>query len=266
MGILIGMDEAGYGPQLGPLVIAATAWQVPDDLTDDGAVASATMKSARKKRANANTSTNSATAVLNPQSARSLSAAAENPKSRHPDLYRLLRPIVCKKPSDRQLAVADSKVLYSPGNGLRQLERGLHTILLAMQQNISCWSSIVKYANADPDGHYSRTCWPDGHNCALPVDASNDEVTKLQIRFSRVCDGASVKPLLIRARLVFPEQFNNLIAHYGSKGAALSHITVGLLREVVDAVALSLTSDLRPPTSFYTVCDKHGGRNYYTAL
>src|SRR5688500_12326261 len=26
MGILIGMDEAGYGPNLGPLVVAATAW------------------------------------------------------------------------------------------------------------------------------------------------------------------------------------------------------------------------------------------------
>ena len=32
MPYLIGTDEAGYGPNLGPLVIAATAWQVPDDL------------------------------------------------------------------------------------------------------------------------------------------------------------------------------------------------------------------------------------------
>lgn len=34
MALLIGTDEAGYGPNLGPLVIAATAWRVPDALVD----------------------------------------------------------------------------------------------------------------------------------------------------------------------------------------------------------------------------------------
>jgi len=29
MGIVIGMDEAGYGPNLGPLVVAVTVWEVP---------------------------------------------------------------------------------------------------------------------------------------------------------------------------------------------------------------------------------------------
>jgi len=30
MGFVIGMDEAGYGPNLGPLVVSATVWEVPD--------------------------------------------------------------------------------------------------------------------------------------------------------------------------------------------------------------------------------------------
>ncbi len=34
MTLLIGTDEAGYGPNLGPLLIAATAWHVPDDCED----------------------------------------------------------------------------------------------------------------------------------------------------------------------------------------------------------------------------------------
>ena len=32
MAYLIGTDEAGYGPNLGPLVISATVWRVPDEL------------------------------------------------------------------------------------------------------------------------------------------------------------------------------------------------------------------------------------------
>lgn len=31
MGYLVGVDEAGYGPRLGPLVIAASVWHVPGD-------------------------------------------------------------------------------------------------------------------------------------------------------------------------------------------------------------------------------------------
>tara|TARA_R110002111_G_scaffold256979_1_gene324503 strand:+ start:6922 stop:7884 length:963 start_codon:yes stop_codon:yes gene_type:complete len=34
MGFLIGMDEAGYGPNLGPLVITASLWKVPGDPRD----------------------------------------------------------------------------------------------------------------------------------------------------------------------------------------------------------------------------------------
>lgn len=35
MAFLIGTDEAGYGPNLGPLVITATVWHVPDELAKD---------------------------------------------------------------------------------------------------------------------------------------------------------------------------------------------------------------------------------------
>ena len=34
MSFLIGTDEAGYGPNLGPLTIAGTLWAVPDQVAD----------------------------------------------------------------------------------------------------------------------------------------------------------------------------------------------------------------------------------------
>jgi glycine betaine/choline ABC-type transport system substrate-binding protein len=36
MQYLIGTDEAGYGPNLGPLVISATVWQVPEGTGNEG--------------------------------------------------------------------------------------------------------------------------------------------------------------------------------------------------------------------------------------
>ncbi|MEX2307683.1 MAG: hypothetical protein WD738_08835 [Pirellulales bacterium] len=258
MGILIGMDEAGYGPHYGPLVVAATAWEVPEEGfaghdSDDGEVASA----------GGELGGGTATAVRRAKR-----------QSRHDgvDLYRLLRNIVAKSASERRIAIADSKLLYHPGNGLRQLERGLHAVLQTMQQSLGCWSAIVRFCEADPDGHHQRVCWPDGFDCSLPVDAALDELARLAARFSRTCGATGVRPLAIRARLVFPEQFNDLVAYYDSKGEALSHVTVGLLRELMDVICPSAVIDglppsaFRPPPSIYAVCDKHGGRNFYTAL
>jgi hypothetical protein len=257
MEILIGMDEAGYGPNFGPLVVAATAWQVPRERSHPGG-----------PRAFASSFDGEvAAATGQPASTTALAVRAVKKRSADDcvDLYRLLRNVVAKSASQRRIAIADSKALYHPGLGLRQLERGVHAVLLAMQQSVACWSTMVQLCKADPDGHHQLACWPDGFNCSLPVDAAADELSRLSARFARACQAADVRPLAIRARLVYPAAFNELIAHYGSKGAALSHITVGLLRELIDhLVPPPPARSPQPP--IYAVCDKHGARNYYTSL
>ncbi|HEX2476575.1 MAG TPA: hypothetical protein VHK01_17610 [Lacipirellulaceae bacterium] len=254
MGILIGMDEAGYGPHFGPLVIAATAWEVPDEGSgfrvqgsDVGELASAGGNHSR-----------SAAVLAEPTESRKTRAAD------CVDLYRLLRNVVAKSVNERRIAIADSKALFHPGLGLRQLERGVHAVLYSIEQRLCCWSDIVHYCRADPDGHHCHVCWPDGFDCSLPVDAAAAELTRLAARFARACEASLVRPLFIRARLVFPAQFNELVDYYGSKGGALSHVTVGLLREVVDDVFKFPPAEAGSPV--FAVCDKHGGRNYYTAL
>jgi hypothetical protein len=202
-------------------------------------------------------------------------SAIRNPQSSIDavDLYRLLRSVVAKSASERRIAIADSKVLYKPGLGLRQLERGVHAMLAAVEQAATCWSALTDGANADPCGHRHRLCWLDGFDCELPLDATPDELTRLGKRFVRSCDGAGVRPLGIYARYVFPAEFNELVERYQSKGAALSHVTVGLLREVMDALcggsdrlaaASSPSVGTQPPV--FVLCDKHGGRNFYGAL
>ena len=54
MGLVFGMDEAGYGPNLGPLVITVTAWEVPGSPTKIdlwNALSAAVAKTGRETKA-----------------------------------------------------------------------------------------------------------------------------------------------------------------------------------------------------------------------
>src|SRR5687767_15850649 len=137
MGILIGMDEAGYGPNFGPLVVAATAWEVADEVSGFGVPGSEPLRfSACEPRI---TAVRTRSEICNPQSEIEI------------DLYSRLRNIVAKSASERRIAIADSKSLYHPGAGLRQLERGVHAFLLALQAQLHCWSEFVSFCQADRD-------------------------------------------------------------------------------------------------------------------
>ncbi len=65
----------------------------------------------------------------------------------------------------------------------------------------------------------------------------------------------------LRASLVYPAEFNDLCDRYGTKGAALSHVTLALVRSLIDSLP---TAPCPLPT--YLFFDKHGGRNAYGAL
>ncbi|MEM6798489.1 MAG: hypothetical protein AAF589_03155 [Planctomycetota bacterium] len=203
MAWMIGLDEAGYGPNLGPLVIGATAWRV-----DDLAVTA--------------------------------------------DLYQQLDSAVTREPDGERIALADSKQLYKPGGGLALLERGV----LPAIEPASSWSRLVDLLSADPSGCRRQLPWHEGFDLELPVDAEAGETAELRSRLQECCGDGAVEPPIVRARLVFPAEFNELVDRYGTKGAALSHVTLGLLR------------CLRERTEGRAVCvlDKHGGRNRYAAL
>jgi hypothetical protein len=85
MGILIGMDEAGYGPNFGPLVVAATAWEVREEGSGFRVQGSELGESQSSRRRIDDC--RSVSTIRNPQSAI---------RNADFDLYRLLRNIVAK--------------------------------------------------------------------------------------------------------------------------------------------------------------------------
>jgi len=250
MGILIGMDEAGYGPNLGPLVVAATAWEVVEE----------EVRGRRSEVRGGETALGSAVKL----------ASAATPNLDEFGLYRRLTSVVSRSASDTRVAIADSKALYKPGHGLRQLERGVHAALAAIGCAAECWSDLVQSCDADPEGLHSQLCWHGDFDCRLPIDATGEELVPLGDRFSEACDEAGVRPLAVRARLVYPAEFNELTERFESKGAALSHVTIGLLREVIDRARdtgrPSAAADSPTSSPVFALCDKHGARNRYAGL
>jgi hypothetical protein len=93
------------------------------------------------------------------------------------------------------------------------------------------------------------------------LESPGEDVVRLAGRLREACDAQGVTLVAIRARLVYPAEFNALVERWGSKGAALSHVTMGLVRAVVDHLAA--TDEPRPTSIFF---DKHGGRSRYAAL
>jgi hypothetical protein len=296
MRILVGTDEAGYGPQLGPLVVAATAWEVEEG---------ARSREPGARRTNGDFGLGAADCGLKGGGVQSAIRNRKSAIGAAPvDLYRLLRGVVSRSSSDRKVAIADSKALYKPGLGLRQLERGVHAVLGAMGGErvydqdataadggraakmagligttakmaglcgaVGLWSEVIARCGADPLGQHRGLAWHEGFDCALPVDAESAELVKCGAQLARGCEQAGVRPLVVRARLVFPAEFNALCERYGSKGEALSHVTIGLMREVVEEARGGSADPNRPlaeaSSPVFAVCDKHGGRNFYTAL
>jgi len=218
----IGIDEAGYGPNFGPLCIGATAWGI-------GATAWSPGTTGQNRKVQAK-------------------SGKGNPEN--VDFYALLEEAISPSPAPNRIAIADSKLLYKPRQGLAHLERGVLAPLTALGSPVLDWQTLL----APP-----ALPWYAGYDCSLPIDMTREEITELAQRFSASCQTASVRLLDMRARSVFPQEFNELTEHYGSKGAALSHLSIGLLKTI-------LTRNSQLATRNSITCDKHGGRNRYAAL
>lgn len=232
MGYLVGTDEAGYGPNLGPLIVSATVWQAPGDPCETDlyqllrkavtASPASTAASGRKHRAGA-------------------SSAA---------------PAVAARPP-RKTVIADSKALYKSGDGLAALETGLFSALALLDaipaNGHEIWQMLAPQAVAVLDGHP----WRLGYECVLPVHAERVRVVQSAEQLKAAAEQAQVRLVAVRSRAVFPEEWNGLLDEHGNKSTALSLVTLQLLAEILSEF------DDRPVS---VICDKHGGRNSYQPL
>jgi hypothetical protein len=214
MGLVIGMDEAGYGPNLGPLVVTVTAWEVP------GAPANF-------------------------------------------DFWGSLSHVVSQTApageDEHRLHVADSKVVYSPARGLGPLEESVLSLLRCRDIDPPALADLWTRLTARTRGDDACEPWFDaaGLSLPLPLAADRTRIAQCSETLREALAGCGVALRAARSDIVLTERFNSLTRELNSKGAALSHISLRLLRSVWEP-------DGDEPVLI--VADKHGGRNGYQAF
>lgn len=212
MKTLVGVDEAGYGPNLGPLVIATSAWELPDD-------------------------------------------------GQPADLYGRLAPEVAarsnRRATEATVTLADSKSLYSPTRGLALLERGVLGATALNGAAPSSWREAFAQLAPDSWERLALEPWNADYDEPLPLACDAAGLTIAAARLQQATERAGVRLLALRAVIVPPPRWNELTRLHGSKGVALSNVSLGLVAAMLGRL---------PSGPVSITCDKHGGRNRYGPL
>lgn len=212
MAVWAGIDEAGYGPPLGPLVVAGTAFRLK----------------ARPREG-------------------VLWDCLSDALTRH-----------ARGAADR-LVVYDSKKVYSPSAGLKRLEEGVLSFLHVLSGNgVGPAEGLLADLEggrevADPPAPW----FADTPRTTLPVSSNASAVLSKADDLARACRTGGVELLAMRAAVVFPAEFNRIVAHTRNKSLLLFQKTGLLLQEIWRQAG---------PGPSWVLVDRHGGRLRYRRL
>ena len=228
MQLVIGTDEAGYGPNIGPLVITATGWLLEDS---DG--------------------------YSKPFSKPGL-----------PDLFQYFSHLFCSldEPAGDRIPIGDSKKIYQSGNGLSGLERAV--LPLAgfdegeNRKSQRTWENLLDSFLARESFFQAADIlpWYRDFNPVLPIDLDPLHLAS-QRSFLESPSPARGKLLKPVSRIIEPFEFNRRCRELGNKSTLLSRTTLEVIRDLV-----TQANSIYPIHGIHIQCDKHGGRNHYAGM
>jgi hypothetical protein len=198
MGLVFGIDEAGYGPNLGPLVITVTCWETP------GRPAELDFWSAL----------GSVISQIPTRAAGTGSHSASSPGPRE------------------KLHVGDSKAVYTPQRGLAALETSVLSLLGCDQSGWRCLNDLWLGLGNRLPGDDSGEPWfqPERLQLPIPLAADPGRISAFAERLRAAFNDSGIRLRSARSDIVLTQRFNRLTDDLGSKGALLSQATLQLLR------------------------------------
>lgn len=211
--ILAGVDEAGYGPLLGPLVVGCCAFELPE------------------------------TEHLAPL----------------PCLWKRLGRLVSRNRSrsGRKIHINDSKQVYSPSNGLHELERSLLSIAIAANIPTASLDTLMAQVAPHVLTDLAGYPWYGANGEAFPVENDRMAVQLFANALRLEMDRTQTRCVYLSARVVLERQLNRIIAATRNKSSALFSTS-----------AIHLDHLLRSygERGLTIVCDRQGGREHYGSL
>lgn len=261
---VVGTDEAGYGPNLGPLVVGASCWQIETDAAfGDGFLAfgdppapDGVKPDKKKKKKSAPTGPT----LFDLDTDR---AAPEATRRLIERLNAGLAPIADRKGI---FPLVDSKKLYGASKSLAALERSFLLAAALIDANAltgaSFRSVLQRVAREPKDG--PAPPWEDGFDAALPLDPKTGAASGLLETLPQIrerLDAEKIALADISARRVQPGEFNALVDRLGLKSDLIANVT---LSAAVETVARTSGAEKEPV--YVVLCDKLGGRDRYAPI
>lgn len=230
--IVIGVDEAGYGPNIGPLIVAGSAWRVPAEISEER------FESLLRQHFCTRPWSEGCKHVPLGDS-KQLYNTSVGLRTLEAGLLALLAQLT---PGIAAPAVNDSQATQkSSAAGLAGFDALLECVA---NRTAGAWLA-------------SGPAWYSRLPVELPITLPANEILRLACLAKKRLARAGIELLAVRTCIVTELRFNQMVQRLGSKGRLLSTVTMELVSDLLSAYTESAID---------VFCDRQGGRKKYSCV